>query len=260
MLPDNSFKYQSHNKDMRLYSPYRYLSALLPAQTAKITTIAAFLTLILSTGGLSASAQYYNPDYNLPVAGLVAGASFTQIDGDGYKGYANIGFNGGGVIYLPFGDNMDMPIEGTLALSMEVLFAQKGSKGRDPIPNTSIRSQNIKLQYAEVPIQLNFYRGPRKSGFGAGFAIGYLASSEETIDNGNGIILKNALPFKKFDFSFVLTGNLHLWNGFFLSPRFQYSLLSVRDNNGSYGGRNQQFNNVVALRLMYLFRRGSDGY
>jgi|GEM_PF-298999 len=241
----------------------KYTSPLFHAcpGTAKVTTIAAILLALLSTASFNARAQY-NPEYNLPVAGLVAGANFTQVDGDGYKGYANVGFNGGGIIYLPFGDNMDLPVDGTLALSMEVLFAQKGSKGRDPIPNSNILSQDIKLQYAEVPLQLNFYRGPRKSGFGAGFGLSYLATSEETITTTSSAepVIKNGLPFRKFDFSFVLTGNLHLWNGFFLSPRFQYSLLSIRDNNSRYGGRDQQFNNVVSLRLMYLFRRGGDGY
>jgi hypothetical protein len=228
-------------------------------KSAKIMKIAGIVIFLLSTFVVKSNAQYYNESYNSLVGGLVGGINFSQVDGDGYRGYHNIGFTGGGVVYLPFGD-MDLPIEGTLALSMEVLFTQKGSKGRDPIPNTNILSQNIKLQYAEVPLQLNFYRGSRKSGFGAGLAIGYLATSEETIDNGSGTIIKNGLPFKKFDLNFVLTGNLHLYKGFFLSPRFQYSLLSVRNNNGKYGGRNEQFNNVVSIRLMYLIkRRGEEG-
>lgn len=228
--------------------------SLLSEKPAKVKKIAAILILLLSISGTTAFAQDYNEEFHVPTGGLVGGINFTQVDGDGYAGYNNVGYSGGGIIYLPFGD-MEMPLNATLALSMEVLFNQKGSKGRDPIPNTSMRSQNIKLQYAEVPIQLNFYRGARKSGAGVGFALGYLASSEETIDDGTGTVLKNALPFRKFDFSFVLTGNIHIWNGFFLSPRFQYSLISIRDNNGKFGGRDQQFNNVVSLRAMYIFKR-----
>lgn len=226
---------------------------------AKISKIAAIATILLSTTGFGAAAQAYNEEYNAFVAGLVGGLNFTQVDGDGYRGYNKIGFNGGGIIYLPFGYMENMPIDGTLALSMEVSFTQKGSKGKDPIPNTGVLSQDIKLQYAEVPILLNFYRGSRKSGFGAGFSIGYLATSEELIDNGSGTVLKNALPFRKFDFNFVLAGNVHLYKGFFLSPRFQYSLISVRNNNSMYGGRNQQFNNVVSIRLMYLVKRRGEG-
>lgn len=221
----------------------------------KITQIAAILLIILSVGPLAHGQSSYNEEYYFPVAGLTGGVLASQIDGDGYKGYNKTGLTGGGIIFLPFGD-MDMPIDATLALSMEIQFSQKGAKGLDPIPNAGVLSQRINLQYAEVPFMLNLYRGSRKSGFGAGFGIGYLASSEELIDNGSGTIIKPALPFKKFELSFVLTGNIHIWNGFFISPRFQYSMLSIRNNNGKFGGRNEQYNNVVALRLMYLFKRG----
>ena len=227
-------------------------------KTAKIKQIAAILFFLLSTVAPNLHAQEYIEEFHAPVAGLVGGTTFTQVDGDGYKGYNKVGITGGGVIFMPLGQ-LDLPIEGTVALSMEVLFTQKGSRGRHLIPNTNIVRQDINLQYAEVPFQLNFYRGPRKSGFGAGFAVGYLASSEETVDDGSGIIIKNALPFRKFDFNFVLTGNIHVWKGIFISPRFQYSLVSVRNNNAKYGGRNEQFNNAVAIRLMYLFNRTSGG-
>ncbi len=226
---------------------------------AKITQIATILTALLLILATKTYAQPYNEEYHLPVAGLLGGLNMTQVDGDGYKGYNQVGFSGGGIIYLPFGE-MDMPIDGTVALSMEVLFSQKGSKGGAPIPGAGIQSQTIKLQYAEVPLQINFYQGSRKSNFGVGFSVGYLASSEELVYNASGIQLKDGPPFRKFEFSFVFSGNVHLWKGIFLGPRFQYSLLSIRKNNGMYGGRMDQFNNVVSLRLMYLFKRGGYGY
>ncbi len=231
------------------------LFPLIRQKPAKVKKIAAILVFVLSIAGFNAQAQY-NDEFHVLTGGLVGGVDFTQVDGDGYKGYGKTGFTGGGVLFLPFGE-MEMPIDNaTIALSMEVLFTQKGARGRGSVPG-GVLNQDIKLQYGEVPIQLNLYRGTRKSGFGAGFSISYLASSEETIDFGSGTIEKNGYPFKKFDFNFVLTGNLHLWKGFFLSPRFQYSLLSVRDNNSRFGGRDQQFNNMVAIRLMYLFKRTS---
>ena len=237
--------------------------ATLAPRPVKVNKIASILVMLLSLLSFGAQAQYseYHEELHNLTGGLVGGINFSQVDGDGYKGYAKMGYTAGGVLFLPFGE-MEMPIkDATIALSMEVLFTQKGAKGIDPIPNSNVLSQNINLQYGEVPIQINLYRGPRKSGFGAGFSIGYLASSEETITTSNSStpIIKNGLPFKKFDLNFVLTGNLHLWKGFFLSPRFQYSMLSVRNNNAQYGGRNEQFNNVVAIRLMYLFKRMGEG-
>lgn len=196
----------------------------------------------------------YNPEYHYPTAGLVGGVDFTQVDGDGYKGYNQIGWTGGGVLFLPLGE-VDMPIDGTIALSMEVAYTQKGASGKGFLPNGGIQGQEIRLHYAEIPIQINLFRGARKSGFGAGLALGYLGLSEETVTDLQGTKLKPGLPFRKLDFSFVLSGNIHLYKGIFLSPRFQYSLLSVRNNNGKYGGRDEQFNNLVALRVMYLFKR-----
>lgn len=221
----------------------------------KGSKLLAILLFILSLTAPQLHAQDYKPEYHNMSAGLIGGIDFAQVDGDGYKGYNKMGFTGGGVLFMPFGQLENFPIDATIALSMEVLFTQKGSKGNDPVPG--ILSQNINMQYAEVPFQLNLYRGPRKSGFGMGLSIGYLAISEETVVTDQGVSLKNGNPFNKFDLNYVLTGNIHLWNGFFLSPKFQYSLLSVRDNNSMYGGRDQQFNNVVALRLMYLFKNDS---
>jgi len=227
-------------------------------QLHKVKKIALISILIFGFFFKNANAQssYYNNEYSVMTAGLIAGATFMQVDGDGYKGYHKTGFTGGGILYLPFGD-VDLPFDATVALSMEVLYTQKGARGKGPILNTYFYDQNIQLHYGEVPIQINIYRGARKSGFGAGFSVGYLGLSEETIKEQGQVELKQGKPFRKFDFCFVLTGNLHVWNGFFLSPRFEYSLVSVRKNNSMFGGRNEQFNNVLALRLMYLIRNKS---
>lgn len=204
----------------------------------------------------SAFGQYRNnPEYEELQGGLIAGLNFSQVDGDGYKGYKKTGFAGGGILYLPFGNDVGLPFEGTLALSLEVLYEQKGAHGAGSVLNSNITAQNIQLHYAEVPIQINLFRGTRKSNFGMGLAVGYLGASEETIEEDNQTTLKPGYPFHKFDLSYILTANIHVWNGFFLSPRFEYSLLSIRDNNGRFGGRNQQFNNTLSVRLMYLVGR-----
>lgn len=241
MAQTNIFPIQLHNH------------YLLPKQH-KVRQFTVMLVLLIFWGYGSAHAQREDEALYSFTGGLVGGINFSQVDGDGYKGYGKMGYTGGGILVLPF-RNADLPFENTtIAMSLEVLFTQKGANGnRQILPD--VLSQQINMQYAEVPVQIGLYRGPRKSGVMAGLSIGYLGFVEETIDRGNGVILRNALPFRKFDLNFVLTGNLHLWKGFFLSPRFQYSMISVRNNNGRFGGRNEQYNNVVALRLMYLFRR-----
>lgn len=219
----------------------------------KVTKISLIFILIHLFFSQNTYAQYLNEEYWQLTGGLVAGTTFMQVDGDGYKGYDKMGWTGGGILYLPLGD-VNMPFDATLAFSLEVLYTQKGALGKGPIINTGVTRQDIQLHYAEIPVQINLYRGARKSGFGMGFALGYLGYSEETITEYGNTIIKNAKPFKKLDLNYVLTFNVHLWKGFFLSPRFQYSMLSIRSNNAMYGGRNEQFNNVWAIRLMYLIK------
>src|SRR5690606_3829951 len=101
--------------------------------------------LMLVFFSLKARAQYYsNSEYNLFVAGLIAGPDWSQVDGDGYKGYHKTGFTGGAIIYLPLGD-IDLPFDATLAFSMEVAYTQKGAKGTGGVPNSNVMGQEINL-------------------------------------------------------------------------------------------------------------------
>lgn len=222
----------------------------------KLNKLFWLLPLLLMASQTPCLAQTYNnPEYEELQGGLVGGVNFSQVDGDGYKGYDKIGPVAGGILYMPFGNNVGLPFNATIALSMEVLYEQKGAQGKGLVPNSIVTNQDILLHYAEVPIQLNLFRGTQKSNFGMGLAIGYLGLSEETIDEENSIQLKNGYPFHKFDLSYVLTANIHIFNGLFISPRFEYSLISIRNNNSRFGGRDQQFNNTVSIRLMYLISR-----
>lgn len=221
----------------------------------KSTKLAALLLSFLSTTNFLWG-QKYKGEYSLFIGGLTGGVNFTQVDGDSYKGYDKTGIAGGGIVYVPFGEEMNLPIEGTIALSMEVNFSQKGSKG-GVNGAYNLKSHSINLYYGEVPFLINFYRGARKSIYGAGFSVGFLGLGEEIIEKNDGPILRNAYPFRKLEFAFVLSPNFHIGKGFFINPRFSYSLVSVRKDSGGLG-RNEQFNNVFGLRLMYLFNREWD--
>lgn len=218
----------------------------------KITTILAFLYVFLPFFSHAQNSKY-NPELDIFTGGIVFGGNASQVDGDSYKGYDKKGLNGGGIVYIPFGGDMGLPLPGTIALSMEVSYSNKGSKGG---ANNAyfLKSHLIDLHYGEVPILVNWYRGTRKSIYGMGFSFGFLGFAEEVIETGTGQKLRNEYPFKKVDFSFVLSPNIHLFKGFYLNPRFQYSMIPVRDDSGGLG-RNQQFNNVWSIRLMYLFNR-----
>ncbi len=216
----------------------------------KVRKILLITLISLWTPGLEARAQY---DYTQAqwTGGLMAGANVSQVDGDGYKGYNKLSPALGGIIYIPVPD-FEFG-QGCLAWSMEVLYSGKGASGSGSGTGSFMQSQDIRLTYAELPLQLNYWRGPRKSIYGAGLAVGYLATSEEKIITHSGQLYQ--FPFRKIDLSFVATASFHIAAGFFVAPRFQYSLLSIRKKHQDLTafGREDQFNNVVGLKLMYLF-------
>lgn len=153
---------------------------------------------------------------------------------------------------------------------MEILFVQKGSRahkeqmtpGKDPIAGAPIRinKYNIDLNYAEVPIMINYF-DKRKSNFGVGFSYSHLISSNEKLIT-TPAPSRDTDPtvgygFKKSDLNLLAGVNLKLVGGLFLNVRFQYSLLSIRDADDKYSNyiRKNQANNLYVLRLMYLFNK-----
>ncbi|RYZ44323.1 MAG: PorT family protein [Sphingobacteriales bacterium] len=225
---------------------------------AKIRKFAAYV--MLAAGGMCFSGKtlaqnpstYYVEDPRTFYGGILFGTNFSQVDGDSYAGYHKVGLNGGGIVYIHLDQN--------LAGSMEILFSQKGSRGHrvqeSGFAGLYINEYKINLNYAEIPLMLNYF-DRRRSHFGGGFSYSQLITSSETISVSDGSNIKqiptDSFKFRKSDINFVLGGNLHLWKGLFLNLRFQYSIIPIRKNIPPGFGRSEQFNNLWALRLMYLF-------
>jgi hypothetical protein len=189
--------------------------------------------------------------------GLVAGASRSQVDGDYFAGYHKFAFNGGGIVHTNLAKH--------LTLSMELLFAQKGSKssGAQIARGTSVPviivKYGIKANYAEVPVMINYF-DKRKSHFGLGVSYSRLVGTGESVTTDSmGIVktidLEAKYPFKKNDFNVVASANLHLIKGLYLNIRFQYSVSPIRSGKNlppvQYA-RSDQYNNLWTIRLMYL--------
>lgn len=178
--------------------------------------------------------------------GLVMGTNFSQVDGDNFAGYRRAGLNAGALVYIKLDEH--------LAASMEILFSQKGSRATIAQviqPGVYISKYGIDMNYAEVPVMINYF-DQRKSHFGGGISYSQLASYNEYITMNTAQVDLAKYPFKKRDINLLLSGNLHMYKGFFLNLRFQYSLVSIRDNvpNVTKGA---QYNNMWVIRLMYLF-------
>jgi hypothetical protein len=195
--------------------------------------------------------SYYEEVPRTFYGGLLLGGNFTQVDGDRFAGYHKVGLNVGGIVYAQFAEHV--------AGSIEILFSQKGSRAHKNQLTTSraynILKYDINLNYAEVPIMINYF-DKRKSHFGAGFSYSQLISSKEEVITDptfpSNINLED-YPFQKMDINFLIGFNLHLVKGLFLNGRFQYSVLPIRKNVYSEFGRSEQFNNMWVMRAMYLF-------
>lgn len=222
---------------------------------AKIRKFAVYILsgFILIFISQTSVAQSYDEDDELRTfyGGLLLGTNFTQVDGDNYAGFRKIGLNAGGIVYAK--------VAKRAAVSMEILFSQKGARAHKVQPANSdtmfIHKYRIDLNYAEVPVMLNYF-DKRKSHFGAGFSYSQLISSNETATTNPAYAitdLNKAYPFKKSDINVVACFNLHMVKGFFLNYHYQYSLSPVREKIDPELGRDKQFNNLHVLRIMYLF-------
>lgn len=213
-----------------------------------IKTHIIVLAMFLVSIAQNAMAQNYYVDDRTFYGGVVGGLNFTQVDGDNFAGYHKTGFNVGGIVYTKMDEH--------LMASLEVLYVQKGarSKGYFTVnPGMYITDYGITLNYAEVPFIINYFDN-HKNHFGGGFSYARLGTAQERITTvPTNTVNLNDFPFRKSDYNLVLNGALHCWKGLYLNARFQYSLLSIRNNTPQNYSRGQQFNNVYCIRLMYLF-------
>jgi hypothetical protein len=226
---------------------------------AKSRQFAAFLAIMSVLIGFwqqsLAQSSYYEEVQRTFYGGLVAGANFTQIDGDNFAGYHKAGINVGGRVYAHLAPKV--------AASIEILFSQKGSRAHQAqlsnIHNSQqylIHKYNIDLNYAEVPVMINYFDRD-KAHIGVGLSYSQLINSREFVVTDRpftpGVDLNEDYPFKKFDLNWLIGGSIHLWKGIFLDVRFQYSLIPIRTKIDPYLGRADQYSNMYVLRLMYLF-------
>lgn len=198
---------------------------------------------------------YYLDQKRVFYGGLIVGANFTQVDGDYYAGYHKTGLNVGGIEYAQLKEH--------LALSLEILYSQKGSKlsSDDPIRTAIVNgttyyttNYGININYAEIPVMINYF-DKRKSHAGVGFSYSRLVSATENLTTypSPPPIDLSKYPFKPGALDALVGVELHLIKGLFLNVRFQYSVVPIRTNVPPNFSRSKQYNNMYTVRLMYLF-------
>ncbi len=98
-------------------------------------------TLLIFTLPFSSLAQVFN-------AGVIAGISGSQVEGDGYGGYNKLGFIIGGFTNTSFSEK--------LSSQLEIYYINKGSK-KNPQPDKGdVDAFSLNLNYVEVPISIRY--------------------------------------------------------------------------------------------------------
>jgi len=196
------------------------------------------LIFLLGITSMSAYSQRFE-------GGVLGGLNASQVDGDAYKGYHKAGMVLGGYVQTDISRN--------LFASMEIKFAQKGSRNIDSLATYDGQIKYImRLNYAEMPVYLGI-RTSEKTTFIAGASFGYLISGKEFNDYGE-FPPEDQNPFNAFDLEAMIGFRFQITDRLFLDLRGAYSVLPIRQKINDadlYYWRDNQFNNVLTTTVLY---------
>lgn len=187
-----------------------------------------------------ATAQSFN-------SGLIAGATFCQVDGDRYFGYHKLGFTAGGYANLPVSNH--------IALQMELKYTLMGAhSSAEEADLPGYGEYDLSLHYAEIPLMLQYDFG-HFTVYGksldflkleAGISLDFLLRQYGEKDY--------ATNSWKMNF-FSLTGNFGLhfaitdhWG---LGTRMMYSITPIQTNPTPQWFFNHSYNKVIQFTLTY---------
>ena len=173
-------------------------------------------------------------------AGLTAGLSATQYDGDTYSGYNKPGLMGGGFVTSKVNDKIDW--------EFNIIYIQKGAR---KLTNQNTFSQYLLyLDYIEIPVYAKF--NFKSFVISAGLGFGTLIRKKEIANN---LDITGIRPFSKTEFSFQAGISYPLGKRFEINWRYSYSILPVRPHaSGAVHYFNRgEYNNVLAFALRYNF-------
>jgi hypothetical protein len=206
------------------------------------------IILLLLCGTLhTLSAQKGDNEEGIFTASILAGANFSQIDGDEDGAYSKVGFNGGARGGVRFGDRME--------LCTEILFSQKGSyiKSID---------KTYHLDYMEVPL-LFYYkdweatdkknRSYMRVMIGGGLSYSRLLNA--TVKQYGNVLEDGQPGFAKFlsnDLMFMLDANIFFTRNWGINVRWARSILTIVERpirqNISYA-----INRSIIVRVLFRF-------
>lgn len=202
----------------------------------------ALLALLL-VGAKASMAQSFN-------AGLIAGATFSQVDGDSYYGYHQLGWTAGAYVNLP--------VEEHFALQMELKYALLGAhSSTKEVVEYYYNPYNLRLHYAEIPLMLRYDFGHftvngRPLDFlslEAGVGLDFRMKATEDVDTDYQVTTER---WRFFSMTFNAGLHFALTDHLGLGARWMYSVVPCRINYESpsylFG---HYYNKVWQLTLTY---------
>jgi hypothetical protein len=184
------------------------------------------------------------------IKGYVAGGfNLSQVDGDEVYGYKRIGANIGVAAMIPLGKNFD--------ISLETSFTQKGAFQKPQYNSDSLNgAYELRLNYVEVPVLLH-YTDKDFISAGLGFSWGRLVGAEELEHGFQTPTRANNGVYSLNDYSVLIDLRMRMSDNLKLNFRYQYSIAAIRTREFTNLANNtwtrDQFNNLITLRLIYMF-------
>jgi len=205
-----------------------------------IEVLLIFLIIFVGNNLLEAQQRFY--------AGLMAGFTASQIDGDDSAGFNKPGLTAGVKASAFLNDKMD--------LSFEILFSQRGSQ-TELVPDNSIAQRKVSLSYVEVPVIFGYNDWYEEEGdfyhlkFLAGFSYGRLIDYKiEDLVFPQGVIDR----FNENNVSWLLGATYFMNEHWGFSLRYNSAITFLFDNRED-GAPNHKplVSRFLNLQAIYMF-------
>ena len=184
-----------------------------------------------------ASAQSFN-------AGVIAGATFCQVDGDTYAGFHQLGFTAGAYANLPFGNYLS----GQMELKYSLLGAHSSHK---EVSEYGYTPYSLRMHYVEIPLMLRFNLGVFRVNFitlEAGASIDVLMRATEDV---NGDYQVTTRRWSRISATANAGVHFDITKHFGLGARFMYSVAPCRFTGNPGWFYNQYYNKVIQITATY---------
>ena len=177
-------------------------------------------------------------------AGVIAGATFCQVDGDSYAGFHQLGFTVGAYANLPFVDYLS----GQMELKYSLLGAHSSHK---EVSEYGYTPYSLRMHYVEIPLMLRFNLGVFRVNFitlEAGASIDVLMRATEDV---NGDYQVTTRRWSRISATANAGVHFDITKHFGLGARFMYSVAPCRFTGNPGWFYNQYYNKVIQITATY---------